>query len=93
VLINTQAHSRNCTPEEKADGNAQLMAITDDEARQQTIAARHAPLGLPKRATEEADNEILLYQEGYVLKHNNDLRTDLWTAHPAVRTVPGWCHR
>ncbi len=65
-------------------GDAQLMAILDDPARQADIMLRHMPFGThtgAHAAQGGADNEDLLLQEGYALLHDKDLRTGLWVSY------------
>ncbi len=76
--------ARNCTAAEKADGNAQLIAIQGDPARQTAITERHLPFGAHTGTHDSqggTDNEDLLLQEGYTLLHDKDLRTGLWVSY------------
>lgn len=78
------AAARDCTADERAEGNAQLMAIRGDPTRQATIIKRHLPFGahIGRHASQGGpDNEDLLLQEGYALLHDTDLRTGLWVSY------------
>lgn len=74
-----QAASRNCTADEKALANQQLMVIAQDSRIQAKLAAYHAPLGLPR--ARAGGNEQLLYQGGYIMAHDVDLMTSLWVSY------------
>jgi len=77
--------SRNCTAEEKAAADTHLKAIAADPALQAPILKRHLPFGA-HTTDGNADNEILLLQDGYVINHDSDLRTGLWVAYELVGT-------
>ncbi|MFC4349605.1 DNA/RNA non-specific endonuclease [Kordiimonas lipolytica] len=74
------AASRNCTAAEKQAANNQLKAIEADATVQSQIATRHAPFGVPV-TTISANNEKVLFQNGYILGHDGDLRTALWVSY------------
>ena len=60
------------------------MAINQDAMRQEAILKRHLPFGINVGTHESQggiDNEVLLVHEGYVLLHDNDLRTGLWVSY------------
>ena len=78
-----QAASRNCTADEKAQANQQLMVIAQDSRLQEKLAAYHAPLGLPEAVA--TGNEQVLYQGGYVMAHDVDLMTSLWVSYQLTR--------
>jgi len=46
VLISCGAHARNCTPQERADANAQLEAIESNEGTRSSILTQHLPFGV-----------------------------------------------
>ncbi len=85
LLVSTaDAATRNCTAQEKADGNAQLMALQSDTSRQAELMGLHLPFGqhTGTHASQGGpDNETLLFQEGYLLLHDSDLRTGLWVSY------------
>ena len=80
TAASANAASRNCTTSEKQTANDQLIAIEGDLQRQSQIAARHAPFGVPV-TTISANNEKALFQNGYILGHDGDLRTALWVSY------------
>lgn len=81
VLISCGAHAatRNCTPQERADANTQLEAIESDEGARLSILMEHLPFGA-HRSTQDQNRE-LLYQGGYMLAHDPDLRTAVWVSY------------
>lgn len=84
VLTPGTAATRNCTTGEKEAANEQLIAIANDTTRSANIIERHLPQGIhtSTHASQGGpDNENLLVQEGYVLKHDKDLRTTLWVSY------------
>ncbi len=73
------AHGRDCTSQERADGNAQLAAIASDEGRRMSILSRHLPFGVHRSTPDQ--NGQLLFQNGYMLSHDPDLRTTVWVSY------------
>ncbi len=84
MLSPSSAFARSCTADEKVSANEQLEAIATDAARGANIVQRHFPLGIhtSTHASQGGpDNEDLLLQEAYALKHDKDLRTTLWVSY------------
>lgn len=81
---NVNAASRTCTADEKAEGDQLLHNIVKDEERKNSIAKNHMPLGIHINH-ETGDNEHILYQGGYILKHDHDLRTSLWVSYKLTK--------
>ncbi len=73
------AHGRDCTSQERADGNALLAAIASDEGRRMSILSRHLPFGVHRSTLDQ--NGQLLFQNGYMLSHDPDLRTTVWVSY------------
>lgn len=78
------ASAANCTKAQSKAADERLRAIEQSEADQAAILQRHLPFGI-HTTTHASDNsprnEQLLLQDGYVMVHDGDLRTALWTAH------------
>jgi DNA/RNA endonuclease G (NUC1) len=77
-----QAHAdaRSCTDDEEAEADARLTQTNDDAQLRGRLIERHLDFGMPA-ATGPADNEEILVQDGYVMNHDNDLRTALWVGY------------
>ncbi|MFC4348514.1 hypothetical protein ACFO5Q_11735 [Kordiimonas lipolytica] len=75
------AASRSCTAAEKQAANDQLRAMEADATLQSQIATRHAPFGV-QVDTVSANNENVLFQNGYTL--NQNITTDLTKAKEAL---------
>lgn len=80
--VSTTAYSatRNCTPDEKALADEQLKVLSDDTAAQSGLVAKHLPFGVHETAGNDS-GEQLLYQNAYIMLHDEDLKTSLWTSH------------
>jgi endonuclease G len=76
----TSAATRNCTAGEKQTANYQLIAIQDSPNIRQDLLIKHLPFGIHTSNTL-GGNEQLLYQNGYVMSHDPDLRTALWVSY------------
>lgn len=78
------AIARDCTDTEKKQADDRLIAIEQSTVDQAAIQKRHLPFGI-HTTTHAADtsprNEKLLLQDGYVMVHDGDLRTAIWTTH------------
>ncbi|MEQ8390362.1 MAG: DNA/RNA non-specific endonuclease [Thalassospira sp.] len=81
VCSSGSAHavSRNCTAEEKSQADRQLEVIAADQRLQGNLSEYHAPFGLPVALL--AGNEQVLYQGGYIMAHDPDLKTSLWVSY------------
>jgi len=63
------------------------MAIAADSGLQQQLVSKHLPGGLHIGSHAKQggpDNEQLLAQDGYIMWHDGDLRTAVWTAHKLI---------
>jgi endonuclease G len=74
------AISRNCTASEKETANQQLLVIQNSSDLRESIIARHLPFGA-HQSTVANDNAQLLFQNGYVMSHDPDLRTAIWSSY------------
>ncbi|HEX8526912.1 DNA/RNA non-specific endonuclease [Allosphingosinicella sp.] len=72
----TPAAAADCTAAERAVADRALQLSASD---QRASIAAHLPWGAP-RETVPADNERLLVQRDFVIRHDGDLRVPLWTA-------------
>ena len=84
ALTPAAASASSCKAGEKEAANEQLLAIVADATRSANIIERHLPHGVhtSTHASQGVpDNETLLLQEGYALKHDKDLRTTLWVSY------------
>ncbi len=81
VFISCSSHAatRNCTPQEKSDADAQLSAIEADQGRRLSILSKHLPFGVHQSASGQ--NEQLMYQGGYMFAHDPELLTTVWTSY------------
>lgn len=73
-----------CTDEEERLADYQLMEIAQDNDWSERLIKQHLPFGahIGRHASQGGPtNEKLLVQTGYVMLHDGDLRTALWTAH------------
>ena len=77
---NLFAASRNCTKEEREQGNTILLATQSSGQARSDILNRHMPFGIHQSASAD-DSESILYQNGYVMSHDKDLRTALWVSY------------
>ena len=78
--LSTAVEAKDCTAQQKQLANDQLIAISTDTQRQAAISSQHAPFGLPT-TVGDIINEEVLYQEGYILGYDGDLRTTLWVSY------------
>ncbi|GAA5138606.1 DNA/RNA non-specific endonuclease [Thalassotalea piscium] len=78
--LTVQAKSRNCTKAEKQLANDILLELVNDKEKQQKIIEYHFPLGMPVSKSDQSGEEIL-YQNGYVMLHDADLATSLWSGY------------
>ncbi len=84
VAVADAGERRDCTDVEKGLADRQLVAIAEDKLSRKKLTERHLPFGvhIGAHASEGGrKNEKLLVQAGYVILHDGDLRTTLWTAH------------
>ncbi len=83
ISLSAQAAIRDCTAQERDDGNAQLMAIAGDDTRKMVILSRHVPFAINQ--STQTQNEKTLYQNGYVMSYDPDLRTAVWVSYRLTR--------
>lgn len=79
---------RTCSDEEERQADRQLALFSQDTNRSHASIEQHLPFGahLGTHASQGSPtNEELLVQAGYVIMHDGDLRTALWTAHRLTR--------
>jgi len=76
--------ARSCSSTERAEANQQLLSIASSPTRKATLSGLHLPFGAhqPQGSTK---NEQLLFQEGYILKHDTDLRTAPWVSYKLTK--------
>ncbi len=79
LTIPAHAASRNCTLDEREAANAALVKIQNDADLSARLIRWHLPYGVPE-AAGATENENLMVQGGYVMNHDNDLLTAVWTA-------------
>lgn len=89
---------RECTTEEEMGADNQLTTIAEDDEKSKELIEQHLPFGQHisrHTAQGKPTNEQLLVQGGYVIFHDGDLRTALWTAHRLTRTdvIGGECKK
>ena len=78
------SEARNCTKSEKEVADAKLKAIQSDKDLSAKLIGLHMPHGIHKgtHAIQGGpDNEDVLVQGGYILRHDKDLRTGLWVSY------------
>ncbi len=78
--INVNAEARNCTIDEKKNGNDALLHLQNNEIEKNRLINYHMPLGI-HTSKKIAANEELFYQGGFIAFHDRDLRTTLWTSY------------
>lgn len=84
ALCPAPATAANCTKAQAKMADDRLRAIEQSTADQAAILGRHLPLGIhvTTHASDSSPrNEKLLLQDGYVMVHDGDLRTALWTSY------------
>lgn len=81
ALYSAGAHAatRNCTPQERGDANTELVTLEFDGGTRRSALAKHLPFGVHRSLQDQ--NEQLLYQRGYMLSHDPDLRTAVWVSY------------
>jgi DNA/RNA endonuclease G (NUC1) len=79
IFCSAPAAARNCTSQERADANAQLEAIEADKGTRSSILTKHLPFGVHR--STQGQNEQLMYQGGYMLSHDPELRTAVWVSY------------
>ena len=90
VLIGTlgvaePAIGKNCSSNEKHRGNRVLAQIEGTPAQRDRLIALHAPFGL-HHSTGDATGEEVLVQGGYLMTHDDDLRTSIWVTYRLTGT-------
>lgn len=84
AFAGSPADARNCSKAEAKMADDRLAAIEQSPADRAAIQKRHLPFGIhmtTHAADSTARNERLLLQDGYVMVHDGDLRTAIWTTH------------
>ena len=84
IVLSSFANAKNCTKSEKITANSVLLELQDNQAAKQTLTKYHMPFGIHE-STFSPINETLLYQNGFIAMHDQDLRTSLWTAHKLTK--------
>ena len=79
VSFSVAAQTRNCTPLERSDGDTDLGTLEIPGGMRAAVRMQHLPFGV--HLPDNPDNEQLLYQWGYMLSHDPDLRTTLWVSY------------
>lgn len=74
------AHTRNCSTAEKAAANARLLEIASDSVLSNRLINWHLRFGTPVPSAA-GEGERVLVQDGYVMGHDDDLRTALWVGY------------
>jgi DNA/RNA endonuclease G (NUC1) len=81
LTVNTAiASARGCTASEKETAKQQLTTIQNSSDLRKSIVSRHLPFEA-HQSTVSNDNAQLLFQNGYVLSHDPDLRTAIWVSY------------
>ena len=78
------SEARNCTKSERDAADAKLKATQGDKDLSEKLIRYHMPYGVHNgtHAVQGGpDNEDVLVQGGYVLRHDKDLRTGLWVSY------------
>ena len=78
--IPTVALARNCTSDEKAEANQRLDTIQNSPEIRKAIINKHLPFNLHRSSIDD-DNSQVLFQGGYVMSHDPDLRTTIWVSY------------
>ena len=79
------AIARNCNSDEKDQANRALAEIKDIPAHLDRLIALHAPFGL-HQSTGDTKGEEVLVQGGYLMTHDDDLRTSIWVTYRLTDT-------
>ena len=80
IAVPGLALASSCSGSQRAAADAALKAIAANDARRDELVALHAPFGL-HRTTGDATGEEVLVQGGYLMAHDQDLRTSIWAAY------------
>ena len=84
TIVAYAEEKRDCNDSEEGFADAQLAAIEKDTRWSKKLVEQHLPFG-PHISSHVSQggptNEKLLVQAGYIIMHDGDLRTALWTAH------------
>jgi endonuclease G len=75
------ATAANCDKAQRAAADAYIETLAGNEKLKGALMARHAPHGLHRATSPEADNEAILFQDGFLLAHDPDLRTTTWVTY------------
>ena len=79
------AIARNCNSDERDQANRALAEIKDIPAHLDRLIALHAPFGL-HQSTGDTKGEEVLVQGGYLMTHDDDLRTSIWVTYRLTDT-------
>lgn len=79
-ISQANADTESCTDPQEAKANARLIKTNDDAQLRDQLIQLHLAFGVPK-STGPVDNERMLVQDGYVMNHDDDLRTSLWVGY------------
>lgn len=80
AVAHAHAEARSCTEDEKADADARLLKISGDASLQNQLVEQHLKFGAPT-PTGPVENDRMLVQDGYVMNHDDDLRTSTWVGY------------
>lgn len=79
-LAQSLAATRSCTEDERAAADARLLALLDDATLRRKLIKQHLKFGMPT-PTGPVAHERILVQDGYVMNHDDDLRTATWVGY------------
>ena len=77
--------AKNCSSAEKGQADRVLAAIEGNASQREQLLTLHAPFG-PHQSTGDATGEVVLVQGGYVMTHDDDLRTSIWVTYRLTGT-------
>ena len=76
--------AKNCSSAEKRQANEVLERIENDQLLRDELIALHLPFGI-HTSTSDTDGEDVLVQGGYIMAHDQDLRTSIWVTYRLTR--------
>ena len=76
--------AKNCSSAEKRQANEVLERIENDQLLRDELVALHLPFGI-HTSTSDTDGEDVLVQGGYIMAHDQDLRTSIWVTYRLTR--------
>ena len=74
------AIGRNCSSDERNQADRVLAAIVGNPGQRDGLIALHAPFGL-HQSTGDSKGEEVLVQGGYLMAHDDNLRTSIWVSY------------